>query len=398
MDAVTDQISDAEMAKKMRKRLKTSFNEAFEAHDKAMNSQSDIAKYNSGILRKLEKAFAANPEIDLLSKLPASYTEALESFAKDTTQEHDPLDEAFPPAKWIKITDSGHSQPEVLSVPSHLQHLQGSGEVIVKASTLSKCELISKDGGSGRRLILKLNDHSIAKIVPTKTDAREYTTLTYLDQHCSEIPAPKAQGMLQLNGQDLIFMSYVAGETLEKAWPSLDDTQKAAVSTKLDHIFSRLRRQTPQPSQAWGGVGGEGCKDQRRKVRVSEREILNAEEFEDFFFSNPKFGSEVYIKFLRELYSISDVGENISNSCVLTHGDLRPANIIVQYTPNGDVDISGIIDWEYSGFYPAFWEAVKLTNCMGCHETSDWLLHLPPAISPLRYTTKWLLDLVWDVD
>lgn len=88
MDAVTDQISDGDMARKTRKRLKTSFNEAFEAHDKAMRSQSDIAKYNSSVLRKLEKAFAANPDVNLLSKISTSYASALEDFAKDSAHEY----------------------------------------------------------------------------------------------------------------------------------------------------------------------------------------------------------------------------------------------------------------------------------------------------------------------
>lgn len=88
MGTTSDQISEAEMSKKMRKRLKSSFNETLEAHDRAMNSQSDIAKYNSGILRKLEKAFVANSELDLLSKLPSSYTSALKSLAKDSSNEH----------------------------------------------------------------------------------------------------------------------------------------------------------------------------------------------------------------------------------------------------------------------------------------------------------------------
>ena len=75
---------------------------------------------------------------------------------------------------------------------------------------------------------------------------------------------------------------------------------------------------------------------------------------------------------------------------------LRLANIIVQVDATGEIDVSGIIDWESSGFYPSFWEAAKLTNCMSPHETDDWFLHLPEAISPLRFPKSWLLNLVWD--
>jgi aminoglycoside phosphotransferase len=40
---------------------------------------------------------------------------------------------------------------------------------------------------------------------------------------------------------------------------------------------------------------------------------------------------------------------------VLTHGDLDASNIMVH---NGHV--SGIIDWEYAGYYPVWWEYVKI--------------------------------------
>lgn len=39
------------------------------------------------------------------------------------------------------------------------------------------------------------------------------------------------------------------------------------------------------------------------------------------------------------------------NQIVLTHGDLRLQNIM-----DKDGFISGIIDWEFSGWYPDYWE------------------------------------------
>lgn len=62
-------IDEEKAAKRMRKALKSSFDTAREAHDKAMKSKSELAKYNSYTLRRLEKAFAADPEVDILSKL-----------------------------------------------------------------------------------------------------------------------------------------------------------------------------------------------------------------------------------------------------------------------------------------------------------------------------------------
>jgi len=42
---------------------------------------------------------------------------------------------------------------------------------------------------------------------------------------------------------------------------------------------------------------------------------------------------------------------------VLTHGDLRPANIIV--TAQSPVRVAAIVDWEQAGWYPDYWEYCK---------------------------------------
>jgi aminoglycoside phosphotransferase (APT) family kinase protein len=42
------------------------------------------------------------------------------------------------------------------------------------------------------------------------------------------------------------------------------------------------------------------------------------------------------------------------HSIMFTHGDFRPANIIVK-----DGHIAGTIDWELAGWYPKHWEFVK---------------------------------------
>ena len=318
----------------------------------------------------------------------------------------------------LSTTTSSQLPDVVEGLPKHLQYLQRSGEVHLKSplatsvkrffhrdfsprnviTTLGQCELIYQDIGVGDRMVLKLNEDTIAKIVPGTADTREYSTLTYLDRHYPEFPAPKPRGMMQISGHNLIFMSYIPGETLEKTWSSLDQKQKTAVSAKLDHIFSKLRSQLHQhpQGQAWGGVGGKTCMDHRRTFWESDQVILGPKDFENFFFSQPKWGSKIWITFLRNIYALPEDEQSPQDACVLTHGDLKLANIMVQRDQDGEVNISGIVDWEHSGFYPAYWEAVKVTNGMTPQETSDWYLHLPAAISPLRYPKRWLLDLFWD--
>ncbi|KAL4810247.1 hypothetical protein BDV18DRAFT_156616 [Aspergillus unguis] len=39
------------------------------------------------------------------------------------------------------------------------------------------------------------------------------------------------------------------------------------------------------------------------------------------------------------------------------------------------------IDWEYSGFYPEYYEAAKSTNCLSPFEEDDWYLFLPECLA-----------------
>lgn len=56
-----------------------------------------------------------------------------------------------------------------------------------------------------------------------------------------------------------------------------------------------------------------------------------------------------------------------SRAFVLTHGDLSARNIVAQ-----DGIITGIVDWEYAGFFPEYMEYVLATEI--CSEHEEWWL------------------------
>jgi hypothetical protein len=126
-----------------------------------------------------------------------------------------------------------------------------------------------------------------------------------------------------------ILMSFIPGTTLDKVWPSLCESQKEAISSQLNDLFLQLRQQRPLDGMGFGEMYGEGCKDTRRHTRVCKTRISNDAEFEDFQFSNPRFKSAIYIKFLRNLLS------NKTSPYLFSHGDIRPANIMVELQGHG---------------------------------------------------------------
>jgi len=58
--------------------------------------------------------------------------------------------------------------------------------------------------------------------------------------------------------------------------------------------------------------------------------------------------------------------------------------------PDGVIELSGILDWEASGFYPEYWEQLKAMNTRSIRDTSDWWEYLPTSI--LGYDNDVVLD------
>lgn len=69
------------------------------------------------------------------------------------------------------------------------------------------------------------------------------------------------------------------------------------------------------------------------------------------------------------------LSQNRHHNIVFTHGDLRPRNIMAK-----DGNITGIIDWELSGWYPEYWEFAKALYVWQWQ--NDWFDYLVDALQP----------------
>jgi thiamine kinase-like enzyme len=76
---------------------------------------------------------------------------------------------------------------------------------------------------------------------------------------------------------------------------------------------------------------------------------------------------------------------------VFTHGDLQLRNIMVK-----DGNVSGIIDWELSGWYPEYWEFSKALYLWKWQ--NDWVDYLMEILQPYysEYTLhSFLAEVTW---
>jgi thiamine kinase-like enzyme len=75
---------------------------------------------------------------------------------------------------------------------------------------------------------------------------------------------------------------------------------------------------------------------------------------------------------------------------VLTHGDLDWSNILIT-----DKKVSGIIDWECSGYFPAYWEWVTIKRLSDTFKADDsWFQLLEDRIRPSEGDGVWELELL----
>ena len=185
-------------------------------------------------------------------------------------------------------------------------------------------------------------------------------------------------------------MSFIPGVTLDKIWSKLQQEQKITISSQLNGILLKLRKLRVPDGVILGGTCGEGCKDTRRHTRICREPIKTCADFDDFRFSNPIFGSPTYISLLRSM------SPHQNANVVFSHGDIRPENIVVQASEPNECAVTGILDWEKSGFYPEYFECLKATSNMSPVDADDWFMYLPHCASPRTYPQEWALDRIWD--
>ena len=215
-------------------------------------------------------------------------------------------------------------------------------------------------------MVFRLDENVVVKVTFENYAVTEYGNLLFLQEKLPDFPAPRPHGLVRFGPRCLIFTGFIRGLDLEKAWPRLEERQKQDLSDQIDSLLVRLRSLPPPSSMQFGTPQGGLCKDARRGVRVSSESITSTKQFQDFMFSGSKTASDIYTKFLRNLMP-DDRGQ-----CVFTHGDIRPANIMVDEDGGGTWRVVAVIDWESSGFYPEYWESVKMTNNLSLKEHSDW--------------------------
>lgn len=198
----------------------------------------------------------------------------------------------------------------------------------------------------------------------------EALALRFVKAHTT-IPVPEVVS----SDWDRITMEYVEGQTLQQAWPVLTLDERSGILAQLSGYLAQMR--------ALGGIlgrlDGQGVVVPSLMTR-SGGPFGTLLEFHDWLVKPPKrlpAQSMYWHQITTQLGAEYPI--------VFTHGDIAARNIIVR-----DGRIVALLDWEFAGWCPEYWEYVFALRGM---DNVDWetLGRYLPSLFPKRYDLEYIL-------
>lgn len=194
----------------------------------------------------------------------------------------------------------------------------------------------------------------------------EAATMQFISTNTS-IPVPRVHCSFVYNNHAYIVMERIQGSVLAETWMTLSEIDREIVLAQLRRMLNELRSLTPPDIKVQSCVNG----------TLYDSRIPHA---------RPRFGPfqtiQDFHRWLRNGFRLEDYPDRKGGKDyedieamiikqngpwpppVFTHGDLNPCNILLRGT-----QVVGIIDWEFSGWYPFYWE---YTAAWYGNRTREW--------------------------
>jgi aminoglycoside phosphotransferase (APT) family kinase protein len=219
-----------------------------------------------------------------------------------------------------------------------------------------------------------ISQHLIVKTA-SYVDLTEAATLQYIAENIS-VPVPKVWCSFMRNGRAYLVMERIYGHGFTTDWGQRSQESKDRLYSQLQSMIKELRS-LPRPLDV--GVqsvtGGSLCDCRVAAPGVRFGPFQTVQGFHKYLrkgiqpeeMEKPTITSEEDWKDVTEMAAKQD---GARGPPVFSHGDLSPANVLVR----GD-NVVGIIDWEFSGWYPEYWEYTSAWSFQGIETEWQDILH-----------------------
>ncbi|EFR01046.1 serine/threonine protein kinase [Nannizzia gypsea CBS 118893] len=209
---------------------------------------------------------------------------------------------------------------------------------------------------------IPISRHMIVKTGPW-VHLTEAATMQFIAENTS-IPVPKVYCAFVHKNRAYIVMERVQGTSLASVIGKCSEESSENIFTQLKDMFEELRALEPPPGTGVHSFAGGSLYDSRiarcqprlgpfktiQNFHLWLRDGLEPSE------DQPKNLESDEWEDIKEMVKMQD---GPWPEPVFTHGDMNPSNIIVQ----GD-KVVGIIDWEFAGWYPSYWEYTSAYQVM----------------------------------
>lgn len=211
---------------------------------------------------------------------------------------------------------------------------------------------------------------------------REVEAIQFVRQHTS-IPTPSVfevhvnENDTSLNRTSWFSMSVVPGSSLTDAWPNMNEIARRTTQAELYNYLHELRT-VPSPTPAYiGSCSGGLAYDHRLNDGHACGPFASVSDFHDFIVVPvARCPRQELVKHYRD--QLAD-----NHEVVFTHADLCGDHILVEPTTG---KITGIIDWEMAGWWPAYWEYTK--SRFGSRSQTWWIKLITRVLEPHEHERR----------
>ncbi|CAM6123373.1 unnamed protein product [Calypogeia fissa] len=241
------------------------------------------------------------------------------------------------------------------------------------------------------RRVVGIGPHFVVKY-GRRIDPTEGQNMLFVQQNTS-VPVPRVYAIYtdSSDGTTYIIMERITGDSLQSVWLKLNDVEKTVVSAKLRGSIDQLRR-LPSPG-SYCRLGNRGLTDEFFGVRGSSivgpfdtEAEFNAAMLKEYVSNTSRpTNARLYERLFRQVFR--------DHPPTFTHGDFQQKNILVRKPksldgrPGEDLEVV-LIDWEYSGWFPSYWESTTALYSFGGSD-DDWYRWLPLILD--EYLVEWPL-------